>query len=73
MFVLLATSGWLGLRTLGADRLLAGFGVAAVCSAPLVMEATRTSGTDLPALAWLAAAAALVASSARRRRCWRRR
>ncbi len=66
MFVLLATSGWLGLRTLGADRLLAGFGVAAVCSAPLVMEATRTSGTDLPALAWLAAAAALVASSARR-------
>jgi hypothetical protein len=61
--LLLAGAGWLGLRSLGADRRVTALGLAAVCTAPLVAHAAGTVGTDLPALAWLVAAAALVAAS----------
>lgn len=63
---LLIAAGWLGLRTLGVGRRLAALGVAAVCTAPVIVQELRTPGTDLPALAWLVTAAALVAASARR-------
>ena len=63
---LLTAAGWLGLRTLGVSRRLAVLGLAAVCTAPVIVQELRTPGTDLPALAWLVTAAALVAASGRR-------
>ena len=66
MLALLVASGWLGLRSLGAGRLASALGLAAVCTSPLIADAVRTAGTDLPALAWLVTAGALVAASAGR-------
>jgi hypothetical protein len=66
MLVLLVGAGWLGLRSLGAGRLAAALGIAAVCTSPMVVDGVRTAGTDIPALAWLVTASALVAASARR-------
>jgi hypothetical protein len=63
---LLTAAGWLGLRTLGVSRRLAVLGLAAVCTAPVIVQEMRTPGTDLPALAWVVTAAALVAASGRR-------
>jgi hypothetical protein len=35
---LLIAAGWLGLRTLGVGRRLAALGVAAVCTAPVIVQ-----------------------------------
>jgi len=61
MVVLLVGAGWLGLRSFGVDRRVSWLALAAVVSAPLVVEAAGRPNTDLPALAWLVCCAALVA------------
>jgi hypothetical protein len=63
---LLVAGGWLGLRTLGVPRALAGLALAALMLVPVVLRGTLESGTtDVPALAWLVAAAALGAAAQR--------
>jgi hypothetical protein len=66
MLALLATSAWLGLRSLGVPRLVAGLATATLCSTPtLTIWQQYGAQTDLPALAWLVTAAALTAASRR--------
>jgi hypothetical protein len=65
MLALLAASAWSALRRLRVDPLLAGAAVAALCSVPFLVRQLGDSGTDLPALAWLAAAGALCAAAPR--------
>ncbi len=65
--VLLAASGWLGLRTLGVEKRLTALATAVLCTPPVLTNyAMNGAQTDLPALAWLVAAAALCAGAPRR-------
>lgn len=64
-FLLLATSAWAGLRRLRVDPALAAAALVALCSVPYLVRQLADSGTDLPALAWAAAAAALCAAGVR--------
>lgn len=64
--LLMATAGWLGLRTLAVPRAAAAIGVAALCATPIVTHYQMNGAyNDLPALAWLVATAALAAASRR--------
>ncbi len=64
MLALTATSGWAGLRALGAGRAAAGLATAALCTNPwLLAWQSNGSVTDPPALAWLVTCAALTALS----------
>jgi hypothetical protein len=64
--LLLASSGWLGLRTIGVGRAATATAVAALCATPIVTHYQMNGAyNDLPALAWLVAAAALTAGSRR--------
>jgi hypothetical protein len=58
--LLAAAAAWLGLRTLGVTRLVAGFGCLALVATPAVLASQRGgSAVDPAALAFLVAAAAL--------------
>ena len=65
--LLLATAGWMGLRSLRVEGRIAGLGVAAICLTP-VLSHWQMNGvyTDLPSMAWLVSAAALSAASVER-------
>ena len=45
---LLTAAGWLGLRTLAVSRRLAVLGLAAVCTAPVLVQELRTPGPTSP-------------------------
>ncbi len=68
MTLLAVLAGWLGLRRLGADRLVSGLAIAAVLLSPIAASQLIGPHTDLPAAAWLWTAAALVAAAERRPR-----
>jgi hypothetical protein len=65
--VLIALSGWLGLRALGVDRLVRALAVAAIVAAPAVL-ASQSGGASLDpaALAWLVSCAGLCACARER-------
>jgi hypothetical protein len=64
--LLIGLSGWLGLRTLGVDRIVSALAVAALISTPAVI-ASQSGGASLDpaALAWLVTCAALCACAVR--------
>jgi hypothetical protein len=59
-------AGWLGLRSLGVPKLVAGLGIAALLATPTLAGGTNGPNTELPALAWLICTAALCAASRER-------
>jgi hypothetical protein len=64
--LLLAVSGWLGLRTLDVGRLASAIAVGTLCAAPMVTHYQMNGAyNDLPALSWLITAGALAAASRR--------
>jgi hypothetical protein len=65
--LLIAVSGWLGLRVLGVGRLVSALAVAALVSTPAVL-ASQSGGASLDpaALAWLVSCGALSACAGRR-------
>ncbi len=64
--LLLAVSGWLGLRTLDVGRLASAVAVGTLCAAPMVTHYQMNGAyNDLPALSWLITAGALAAASRR--------
>lgn len=65
---ILAAGSWLGLRSLDVPRLTAGIAVAALLSVPWLVRDLNEPLTDLPSLAWLAAAAGLLATAHRQDR-----
>jgi hypothetical protein len=64
--LLIGLAAWLGLRTIGVDRLVSALAVAALVSAPAVI-ASQSGGASLDpaALAWLVSCAALCACAVR--------
>jgi hypothetical protein len=66
LYLLLLAAGWVGLRAVRVPGALAGLGLAAVGTVPVLLQQLPTAGTDLPGVCWLAVCAALVACSARR-------
>ena len=61
---LLATAGWVGLRSLRIPRVAAGLAVTTLCLTPALTHWQKNGAhTDLPALAWLVCAGALCAAS----------
>ena len=65
MLVLMACSGWLGLRAFGVPRWAVVAAVACLCMAPLVTFELSSVHTDLPALTWVVTTAGLCAAAAR--------
>jgi hypothetical protein len=63
---LMAAAGWLTLRNLSVPRPIAGLGVLALVTAPLLVRQLNEPQTDLPALAWLTCTAALATAAGRR-------
>jgi len=63
LWALTALAGFVGLRALAVDRLVAGAAVAALLTMPLVAVQLGGPLTDLPALAWAVVCAALCAAS----------
>jgi hypothetical protein len=65
--LLIGLAGWLGLRTLGVDRIVSALAVAALLSTPAVI-ASQSGGASLDpaALGWLVTCAALCACAVRR-------
>lgn len=65
MWSLLGAGAWATLRNVGAGRLAAGLGTAALLAAPMVVKQLNEPQTDVPALAWLACTAALCTATRR--------
>jgi hypothetical protein len=66
LYALLVAAGWVGLRAVRVPAAIAGLGVVAVGTVPVLLQQIPTAGTDLPGVCWLAVCAGLVACSAER-------
>ncbi len=68
LFVLLALSGWLGLRKLRVFPLPSALAVAGLCAAPMLTSYMHNgANSDFPALVWLVVSGALCAAAVRER------
>jgi len=68
LYILMIAAGWVGLRAMRVPAVIAGLGLAAVATVPVLLQQVPTAGTDLPGVCWLAVCAGLVACSVERPR-----